>query len=122
MAIVDHVISFGTQPLLANTICGSVTTLTAAGTTLGTATLIPSGGANVSIVSSSGLGVKLPNCGIGSEVVIFNGASNALFVYPFEATTALGAGSVGAGFNITTKKTATFKKMTVTQWSSNLTA
>ena len=122
MAIVEHIIGLGTQPHLATTIVGGVSTLTAAGTTLGGATLIPGGGAYVSIVSSSGFGVKLPNCSPGSEVTVFNGATNAMFVYPFEATTAIGAGSVGAGFNMTTKKTAIFKKLTSTLWSSNLTA
>jgi len=121
-SIVEHLIGLGSQPHLANAIAGGVSTLTAAGTTLGTATIIPGPGANVSIVSSSGLGVKLPNCSPGSEVIVFNGAPNALFVYPFESTTSIGAGSAGAGFNITTKKTAIFKKLTATQWASNLTA
>lgn len=122
MPIVEHLIGLGTQPHLANSIAGGVTTLTAAGTTLGAATLIPSGGAYVSIVSSSGFGVRLPNCSPNSEVTVFNGATNAMFVYPYEATTAIGAGSVGNGFNMTTKKTAIFKKLTSTLWSANLTA
>lgn len=121
MPIVNHVGNW-LPASVASAICGGVTTLTAAGSTLGTATLIPSGTANVSIVSSSGLGVKLPQCDPSSEITVFNGATNALFVYPFESTTALGAGAAGAGFNITTKKTATFKKLTSTQWSANLTA
>jgi hypothetical protein len=122
MAIKNHLVGLGTPPAVADVICGGVSTLTAAGTTLGTGTLIPGGTAYVSIVSASGKGVVLPNCDPGSEVVVFNGASNAMFVYPFESTTSIGAGGAGAGFNMTTKKTASFKKLTSTQWSANLTA
>lgn len=121
-SIVNHLIGLGMQPHLANATAGGVTTLTAAGSVIGTATLIPGPCAYVSIVSSSGLGVKLPQCDPASEVVVFNGATNALFVYPFESTTSLGAGGAGSGFNLTTKKTCTFKKLTATQWSANLTA
>ena len=122
MSITEHLIAYGMQPNLANATAGSITTLTAAGTTLATATPIGTGGAYVSIVSSSGYGVKLPNCSPGSEFCVMNGATNALFVYPYEAATSIGAGGAGVGFNLTTKKTAYFKKMTSTIWASSLTA
>lgn len=121
MAIVNHLVSLGTPPQVAVTICGGVTTLTAAGTTNITATLIPGGTAYVSIVSASGKGVRLPVCDPSSEVTVFNGATNAMFVYG-QSGEALGAGGADAGFNVTTKKTVIFKKLTATQWSANLTA
>lgn len=121
MPIINHLIGLGVPPAQANTICGGVTTLTAAGSTNTTATLIPSGTAYVSIVSSSGKGVRLPVCDPPSSVLVFNGASNALFVYG-QSGEALGSGSADAGFNVTTKKTVVFNKLTATQWSANLTA
>lgn len=121
MPIVEHIIALGTHPQLANAIVGGVSTLTAAGTSNTTATLIPGGAAYVSIVSASGKGVRLPVCSPNSEVTVFNGATNAMFVYG-QLGEALGAGAADAGFNVTTKKTVIFKKLTATLWSANLTA
>ncbi len=121
MPIVDHVMSLGTQPLLANTICGGVTTLTATGTNQAGAALIPSGAANVSIVSTSGKGVILPACGIGSSVEVFNGGANTCHVYG-QGAEAIGAGAASALFALATKKTAIFKKVSATQWGDVLSA
>lgn len=121
MPIVDHVISLGTPPQLANSICGGVSTLIAAGSTQATATLIPGGAANVSIVSTSGKAVQLPNCGINSSVEVWNGGASVLGVYG-QTGEAIGSGAVNAIFYIGTKKMGIFKKVSATQWAQTLSA
>ena len=121
MPILDHVISLGTPPQTATAICGGVTTLTAAGSTQGTATLIGSGTASVTIVSSSGKGVQLPSCAPGSSVFVWNGGANTTHVYG-QTGEAIGAGAANALFALATKKSAVFLKVSATQWAQNLTA
>lgn len=121
MAILDHVISTGISPFTATAICGGVTTLTAAGSTQATATLLGSGSGYISIVSSSGKGVQVPSCGIGSEIYIFNGGANSAHVYG-QTGEAIGAGSANAAFVVATKKSVLLKKVSATAWGSILTA
>jgi hypothetical protein len=121
MAIVDNLIGVGTAVAMANTICGQVTTLTAAGSTQATATLLGSATGYISVVSSSGKGVQLPSCGISSTVYIFNGGANTAHIYG-QTGEAIGAGSPNALFALATKKGATFTKVSSTQWGQNLSA
>jgi len=122
MAILDHIIGTGISPFTAGAIAGGVTTLTAAGTSLATGTLIGSGKAYVSIVSTSGKGVVLPACAPGSSVFVYNGGSNALNVYGNASTEAINNGSAGAKFTVTTNKGCEFMKLTATQWGANYSA
>lgn len=122
MPILDHIIGLGTAPTTATSICGGVSTLTAAGTTLATGTLIGSGKAYVSIVSASGKGVVLPGCTPGSSVFVYNGGSNTMNVYGNTALEAINNGSVGAKFTLVANKGAMFNKLTATLWGANLSA
>lgn len=121
--IINHLIALGMPTGLAAAVTGGrgETQYTAAGTNQGTATLLSGGVAYVSIVSSSGKGVQLPVCDPNSSVTIYNGGSNAMFVYG-QTNEAIGAGAANAGFNIPTKKAATLFKMTATVWGPNLSA
>lgn len=121
MPILDHVISTGLSPFAAQSICGGVTTLTAAGSTQGTATLLGSGNCLISIVSSSGKGVQLPICSIGSSIYLFNGGSNSAHIYG-QGSEAIGAGSASAAFVLATKKGLIVTKLSATQWGQNLSA
>lgn len=120
MPVLDHIVASGISPFAANNIVGPVTTLTAAGTTLATATLISTGTANVSIVSTSGKGVSLPACAPGSSVFVYNGGSNTMNVYGNASTEAISNGSAGAKFTLVANKGCTFTKLTSTLWGQNL--
>lgn len=121
MPIIDHIISTGTSPFNAAAIVGGVTTLTAAGNSQGTATLLGSGNGYISICSSSGKGIQLPACSPSSSVYIFNGAANTASIYG-QTGDAIGAGSANAAFALATKKGCIFVRVTATQWGQNLSA
>lgn len=121
--IINHLIGSGMPTQLAAAVTGGrgESTYTAAGTSQTTATLLGGGVGYVSIVSTSGKGVQLPLCDPNSSVTIYNGGANAMFVYG-QTGEALGSGAANAGFNIPTKKAATFIKCTPTVWGVNLSA
>lgn len=121
--IINHLVGLGMPTALAAAVTGGrgELTYTAAGTTQATATLIGGGVAYISIVSTSGKGAQLPLCDPNSSVNVYNGGSNAMFVYG-QTGEAIGAGSANAGFNIPTKKSCVFTKMTPTVWGQNLSA
>lgn len=121
MPIVNHLIGLGTPVNVANSICGGVTTLTAAGSTQATATLLSSGAGYVSIVSSSGKGVQLPACDVPSTVYVYNGGANTCHVYG-QTGEGIGAGAVNALFALGTKKGVMLTKVTTTLWGQNLSA
>lgn len=122
MPILDHIIGTGISPFTASAIAGGPTTLTAAGTTLATATLIGSGKAFVSIVSASGKGVALPACAPGSSVFIYNGGSNTMNVYGNTSLEAINNGGAGVKFTLVANKGVYMAKLTATQWGANLSA
>lgn len=121
MPILDHLVSLGTAPVLATSIVGGVTSLVAAGSTQGTATLLGSGTGYITIVSSSGKGVQLPACTPGSSIYMWNGGANTAHVYG-QTGDAIGAGATNAAFALATKKGAIFKRVSSTQWGQNLSA
>jgi len=121
MPILDHVVSLGTAPILATAICGGVTSLVAAGSTQGTATLLGTGTGYITIVSSSGKGVQLPACSVGSSILIWNGGANTAHVYG-QTGEAIGAGSPNALFALATKKGVRLTKLSSTQWGQELSA
>lgn len=123
MAILEHIIGLGIPTFTASAIVGGngSVTYTAAGSTQGTATLISGGTGYVSICSTSGKGVQLPQCSPNSEVFIWNGGAAVLGVYG-QTGEALGSGAANAVFYIGTKKGAHFRKLSATQWGQNLSA
>jgi hypothetical protein len=73
--------------------------LSAAGTTLATATVLAAQFNAVATVAA-GSGVALPNV-IGVPIWVFNNqATNALLVYPFSASQTINALAAGAGFSL----------------------
>ena len=125
MAIIDHLIGKGMPTGLAGSVCGgtgnSETTITAAGNSQGTATLIATGTCYISVVSSSGKGAQLPSCSPNSTVFVFNGGANTASIYG-QTGEAIGAGSANAAFALGTKKGAFFTKVSATQWGQVLSA
>lgn len=85
----------------------SAVTISAAGSTLATATPLTSRFNKVTTVAASA-GVSLPvGVGVGEVVVVQNSGSNALSVYPATATGTIAGGSAGAAVSlaVTTEKT-----------------
>lgn len=123
MAILDHLIAKGISTFAALTMVGGdgSTTYTAAGTNQATATLVNGGTVIVSIVSSSGKGIQLPQCSPCSEIFVWNGGASVLGVYG-QTSEAIGSGAANAVFYIGTKKGCILKKVSATQWAQNLSA
>lgn len=81
--------------------------ITAAGSTLGTATVLTSKFNKVTTAAAS-TGVSLPaNAAAGDVVVVQNSGANALSVYPATAAGTIAGGSAGAAVSLatTTEKT-----------------
>lgn len=75
-------------------------TITAAGSTLATATALNS---NLNVVTTAGAstGVSLPaNAHPGEIVFVYNAGANALSVYPATATGTIAGGSAGAAVSL----------------------
>ena len=96
------------------TTTSSVSTISAAGSTQGTATAITTDLVVVSTVAS-GTGVVLPTASAGRRIVIRNNGANTLNVYPGSgaAINALGA---NVAFTLETSTTLEFIGFSATQW------
>lgn len=122
MAIIDHVIAAGMSPFAASAVVGgAATALTATGTTLGTALLLSSTN-NFFTTTATSTGAKLPACGPGSSVYVYNGGAQTLSVYGNASTEAIANGSVGAAFSVATNKGCHFIRASATLWGQNLSA
>ena len=84
----------------------SALAITAAGTTLGTATPLNAKFNKVTTAAAS-TGVSLPVAAAGDMVVVQNSGANALSVYPATAAGTIAGGSAGAAVSlaVTTEKT-----------------
>lgn len=123
MPIINHLIGKGVPTGVADVIVGGTGSagLVAAGATQGAATLIGGGTGYISVCSSSGKGVQLPNCDPNSSVFVWNGGGATASVYG-QTGEAIGAGSANAAFALATKKGCMFVKVSATQWGQNLSA
>lgn len=125
MAIINHLIAKGVPTGVAAAITGgsgeSGTQLTAAGTSQGAATLIAGGSVYVSVVSTSGFGIKLPLCDPNSSITIFNGGGNTLYVYGQTGEQIQGGGANNK-FSVANNKSVSLTKYTTTVWGANLSA
>ncbi len=93
MAIPSRVLGSGISQLSTVSICGDGNaSVTAAGTSAGSATAITYVYNNVTTVAS-GTGVKLPPTEMGETIWVTNSGANALSVYPYESTTQIDGGS-----------------------------
>lgn len=122
MGIINTVIAAGISPFAASAITGGFTnTITAAGTTQGTATLLSTGNNFISTVAASGAGVQLPACDPASSIFVWNGGANSAHVYG-QTGEILGAGTANSPFVLATKKGVLLVKGTATQWGQALSA
>lgn len=120
-------INCGIEPLKASTIESETATLqtlvsvsaavSAAGSTLGTATVLTAVANRVSTVGAS-TGVRLPsNVDVGGSCAVSNSqAVNALLVYPVSASETINGLSAGAGYSVAAATGATFVRVSSTQW------
>lgn len=94
---------------------------TAAGTTQGTAYVIPAG-QDLTIFSTvgSGTGAVLPSSGPGAyeEYMVANHGVNALLVYPGSGGK-MGTASVNAGYSLPAGKTGYFTYVGLQNWTVN---
>lgn len=94
----------------------TVTTgISAAGSTLGTATVLTTMVNNVTTVGAS-QGVNLWNANTGVTIIVKNGGANALSVYPFDASGSINGGAGGAAVSIATGATGFFTKVAANTW------
>lgn len=93
-----------------------------AGTTRATATALTNSLVNVS--SGAALsGVSLPALSTpGDEIVIFNGGSNTIVVYPQSSTAKFNGLGAGSGFNLAAGSSVQCNMITNTQWTAILSA
>jgi hypothetical protein len=97
------------------------TGLSAAGTTQGTATAIPSGQDwSVFDTVAAGQGAILPAAGVsaGEEYVVSNHGANALLIYPPVGGT-IGGGAVNAAYSLAAGKTGSFRNVALLSWTAN---
>lgn len=107
MALVGNLMAFGAQGFLAQAIVGDVAnTLTAAGSTQGTALKL-SAVNNIVTTAAASTGVQVPAMQQGDSVTVVNLGANALAVYPVTGGTIQG-GAANAAFSVPTLKSATF--------------
>ncbi len=89
--------------------------ISAAGATLGTATVLTK---DINVVSSvtPGQGVALPTETAGETIVVINTSGNALNVYPSIGTAAIDSASVGTAFSLDAGARIMFMCVSATQW------
>ena len=123
MAMAKEMVAGGVSPGTAKAINGgNQATVSAAGSTLATATGL-NAGSNVITTCSSGAGVSLPSAEISDEIFVWNGTgTNQLTVYPDSTSNTVNQLAAGVGVLLSPYTGAIFKKVTSTQWWCNLSA
>lgn len=116
------------------TACSATTSAGApAGSTLATATLIPSDEVILTGTSvGSGTGYRLPTgvdasggnglCNLGDTISVFNQGGNTLLVYPNTSAGKVQGASAGTGFSVANNKSATFTYLGSDLWAATLSA
>lgn len=111
MSIRSRLTGSGLAPLPAQNIAGNVAnSLTAAGTTQGTALLVTEELNVFTTVASSTGAILRSDLGPGDEQEVANYGANALTVYP-PVGGKIQNGSLNAGFSVGTNKTARFRSI-----------
>ena len=122
MAIASDIMVGGFSAQSAKAINGQVhSALSAAGTTIATATGLRASINVLSTVSAS-TGVQLPSAEIGDEVEILNLGANAVTVYPDSSSNSINALSAGSGFLLATNTAVKLRKYTSSKWMGFLSA
>ena len=122
MAIARDIMGGGTSAGQAKAINGRVASaVSAAGTTLATATAINATVNFVSTVAASS-GVRLHNGEIGDTIEIYNGGANTLTVYPHSSTGIINQIAAGGGQSLAQYTSCHYRRVTATRWIANLSA
>lgn len=122
MPLAKNMMGGGIPSGMAKAINGSFnTSVSAAGTTQGTATELKASVNSVTTVAASS-GVVLPSCEIGDDVWVYNGqVTNALTVYPDSSST-INQLAANTGILLAPYTGALFKRVTSTAWLAILSA
>lgn len=99
---------------------GVAATVSAAGTTQGTATALTASKNLISTVAS-GAGVKLPLAEIGDDILIYNGGANALKVYP-PTSGRINSSDANEAVTLATETTLILWRLSSTRWVGMLSA
>lgn len=123
MAFKRNAVALGTPPRTASALIGgSSFSLTALGSTQGTALLL-SASVNefTTVATATGLGAQLGMADPGDDQYVYNGGAQTLSVYG-QSGEGINNGSANAAYTVAANKGVLFKKVSPTRWSANLTA
>lgn len=116
MGIASEMMRGGLSAGAAKAINGQVATgISAAGSTLATATALVAGHNIVSTVSTD-QGVALPNTEVGDEILVYNGTTTPLTVYPPTSSATINQLSAGVGAILGAYTACKYKKTSATTW------
>lgn len=125
MASAKEIMGGGFSAGQATAIGGQYVSLTAAGSSQATATLVTA--SMVVVASADGTkGLVLPACPVGDEYWIFNNSGSTCPVYPDSgaaiSVAGTGLGTANSAFSQLTYKCTIYKRVTLTQWLAMTTA
>src|SRR3989304_4349704 len=95
--------------------------ISAAGTTLATATALAATVNRVTTVAS-GAGVRLFNGELGDEMEGYNGGANQLFVFPHASTGTINQIAAGTGMTLPQYTMCKYRRVTSTVWIAHMSA
>lgn len=121
MALSAKVMGGGFSAGQVRALCGGVaSSVSAAGTTQGTATALTNSVNYISTVGASS-GVQIPNADIGDDIEIYNAGANALTIYPPTSGT-INQVAANGGVSLGTNSMMRLRKVTATKWVAMLSA
>lgn len=121
-ALARDIMGGGTSAGQAKAMNGRVATaVSAAGTTLATATALNATVNNVSTVAS-GAGVRLFNGEVGDQMEVYNDGANQLIIYPHASTGTINQLSAGTGVIVPVDTGIIFRRISSTAWRAFLSA
>ena len=119
-ALARDIMGGGTSAGQAKAINGRVASaVSAAGTTLATATALAATINRVTTVAAAS-GVRLFNGEIGDEMEVYNGGANQLIVYPHAAAGTINQLSAGTGMTLAQYTTCKYRRITSTVWTAHM--
>ena len=123
-ALASQVMAGGFSAGQATALNGTLkTAISAAGTTLATATALTNA-TNLVSTAAAGAGVALPTAAaIGDTVYVFNdGSGNTMVVYPHKSTAQINNVTAGSGINLANNTACYFTMISATRWIANMSA
>ena len=121
-ALARDIMGGGTSAGQAKAINGRVAnTISAAGTTLATATALNATVNRLTTVAD-GAGVRLFNGELGDELEVYNSGANQCIVYPHAAAGTINQLAAGSGMILAVDRGCKFRRITSTVWIAHLSA